>query len=139
MRALQRLVITAHWAAFLQGVVGIVVASAVLLIEDEREKLHGDDIPLFILSFLVLFLVLRLSFGFLPGSLFYGLGTVHCQNRRTKTMKRPHAILIGLSLMAAATLFKETAVKPAYAYNNPATQADVELAIKRCLKGADIN
>ena len=51
MRALQRLVITAHWAAFLQGVVGIVVASAVLLSEDEREKLHGEDIPLFILMF----------------------------------------------------------------------------------------
>ena len=31
-------------------------------------------------------------------------------------MKTPHAILIGLSLIAAAIFFKDTAVKPAYAY-----------------------
>ena len=30
-------------------------------------------------------------------------------------MKTPHAILIGLSLIAAAIYFKDTAVKPAYA------------------------
>ena len=30
-------------------------------------------------------------------------------------MKTPHAILIGLSLIAAAIFFKDTAVKPAYA------------------------
>ena len=54
-------------------------------------------------------------------------------------MKTPHAILIGLSLIAAAVFFKDTGVKPAHAYNNPATPGDVEMAIKRCLKGAEIN
>ena len=34
-------------------------------------------------------------------------------------MKTPHAILIGLSLIAAAIFFKDTAVKPAHAFNGP--------------------
>ena len=54
-------------------------------------------------------------------------------------MKTPHAILIGLSLIAAAILFKDTAVKPAHAYNNPATQADVKVAIRHCLHTADVS
>ena len=53
-------------------------------------------------------------------------------------MKTPHTILIGLSLIAAAIFFKDTAVKPAHAYNNPATKVDVEKAIGKCLNGASI-
>ena len=34
-------------------------------------------------------------------------------------MKTPHAILVGLSLIAAAIFFKDTAVKPAYALGGP--------------------
>ena len=34
-------------------------------------------------------------------------------------MNTPHAILIGLSLIAAAIFFKETAVKPAHAFGGP--------------------
>ena len=34
-------------------------------------------------------------------------------------MKTPYAILIGLSLIAAAIFFKDTAVKPAHAFNGP--------------------
>ena len=34
-------------------------------------------------------------------------------------MKIPHAILIGLSLIAAAIFFKDTAVKPAHAFGGP--------------------
>ena len=34
-------------------------------------------------------------------------------------MKTPHAILIGLSLIAAAIFFKDTAVKPAHAFGGP--------------------
>ena len=34
-------------------------------------------------------------------------------------MKTPHAILIGLSLIAAAILFKDTAVKSAHAFGGP--------------------
>ena len=34
-------------------------------------------------------------------------------------MKTPHAILIGLSLIAAAIFFKDTAIKPAYAIGGP--------------------
>ena len=52
-------------------------------------------------------------------------------------MKTPHAILIGLSLIAAAIFFKDTALKPAHAYNAPATKADVE-EIVYCLFGASI-
>ena len=62
---------------------------------------------------------LRSSVGFSPENLFYGLGTVHCQNRRTETMKTPHAILIGLSLIAAAIFFKNVAVTPANANGQP--------------------
>ena len=54
-------------------------------------------------------------------------------------MKTPYAILIGLSLIAAAIFFKDTAVNPAHAYNNPATQADVKKAIRHCLHGVDIS
>ena len=54
-------------------------------------------------------------------------------------MKTPHAILIGLSLIAAAIFFKDTAVKPAHAYNNPATQADVKKAIRDCIHRADVS
>ena len=48
-------------------------------------------------------------------------------------MKTPHAILIGLSLIAAVIFFNDTAVKPAYAYGNPATKSDVKSAIRDCL------
>ena len=34
-------------------------------------------------------------------------------------MKTPHAILIGLSLIAAAIFFKDTVVKPAHAIGGP--------------------
>ena len=51
-------------------------------------------------------------------------------------MKTPHAILIGLSLFAAAIFFKDTAVKPAHAYGSPATKAEVIKAIASCLNGA---
>lgn len=34
-------------------------------------------------------------------------------------MKTPHAILIGLSLIAAAIFFKDTVVKPAHALGGP--------------------
>ena len=34
-------------------------------------------------------------------------------------MKTPHAILIGLSLIAAAIFFKDTVVKPAHAFGGP--------------------
>ena len=34
-------------------------------------------------------------------------------------MKTSHAILIGLSLIAAAIFFKDTAVKPAHAFGGP--------------------
>ena len=34
-------------------------------------------------------------------------------------MKTPHAILIGLSLIAAAIYFKDTAIKPANAFGGP--------------------
>jgi len=36
-------------------------------------------------------------------------------------MKTPHAILIGLSLIAAAIFFKDTAVKPASAFYGATT------------------
>ena len=49
------------------------------------------------------------------------------------------AILIGLSLIAAAIYFKDTAVKPAYAYGNPATKSDVKNAINDCLHRARIS
>ena len=39
-------------------------------------------------------------------------------------MKTPHAILIGLSLIAAAIYFKDTAVKPAHAFGP--TVADIK-------------
>ena len=60
----------------------------------------------------------------------------HGENPKEATMKTPHAILIGLSLIAAAIFFKDTALKPAHAYNPPATKADVKEAIKECLHGA---
>ena len=41
-------------------------------------------------------------------------------------MKTPHAILIGLSLIAAAIYFKDTAVKPAYASGGPSGVAGFE-------------
>ena len=44
-------------------------------------------------------------------------------------MKTPHAILIGLSLIAATIHLKDTAVKLAHAYINPAMQSDVKSAI----------
>ena len=53
-------------------------------------------------------------------------------------MKTPHAILIGLSLIAAAIFFNDSAVKPAYAYGNPATKADVKAAIRECFYGASV-
>ena len=54
-------------------------------------------------------------------------------------MKTPHEILIGLSLIAAAIFFKDTAVKPAYACCNPATKSDVKRAINVCLHLAEIS
>ena len=39
----------------------------------------------------------------------------HGENPKEAAMKPPHAILIGLSLIAAAIFFKDTAVKPASA------------------------
>ena len=62
----------------------------------------------------------------------------HGENHQEATMKTPHAILIGLSLIAAAIFFKDTAVKPTHACNNPATQADVKKAIRDCLHLADV-
>ena len=53
-------------------------------------------------------------------------------------MKTPHAILIGLSLIAAAIVFKVTAVKPAHAWGAPTTKSDVKEAIASCLDGASI-
>ena len=53
-------------------------------------------------------------------------------------MKTPHAILIGLSLITAAIFFKDTALKPAHAYNAPGTKADVEEIVYDCLFGASI-
>ena len=53
-------------------------------------------------------------------------------------MKTPHAILIGLSLIAAAIFFKDTAVKPAHAYSSPATKSDVKNVINDCLHRARI-
>ena len=53
-------------------------------------------------------------------------------------MKTPHAILIGLSLIAAAIFFKDTAVNPAHAYNAPATKADVIDAINECINMAGL-
>jgi hypothetical protein len=53
-------------------------------------------------------------------------------------MRTPHAILIGLSLIAPAIYFKDTAVKPAHAYGNPATKSDVKSAIVDCLHGAGL-
>ena len=54
-------------------------------------------------------------------------------------MKTPHAILIGLSLIAAAIFYKDTAVKPAHAYGDLMRQDDVEAAIRSCLDGARIS
>ena len=62
----------------------------------------------------------------------------HGENPKEATIKTPHAILIGLSLIAAAIFFKDTAVKPAYAYNNPATHEDVKKAARDCLHLADV-
>ena len=62
----------------------------------------------------------------------------HGENPKEATMKTPHAILIGLSLIAAAIFFKDTALKPAHAYNAPATKADVEEIVYGCLFGASI-
>ena len=62
----------------------------------------------------------------------------HGENPKEATMKTPNAILIGLSLIAAAIFFKDTAVKPAHAYNNPATKSDVKSAISECLHGAKV-
>ena len=53
-------------------------------------------------------------------------------------MKTPHAILIGLSLIAAAIFFTDTAVNPAHAYNTFAAKADVEEVVYNCLFGAPI-
>ena len=53
-------------------------------------------------------------------------------------MKTPHAVLIGLSLIAAGVHFKDTAVKPAYAYGSPASKEEVKEAIASCLDGATI-
>ena len=53
-------------------------------------------------------------------------------------METPQAILIGLSLIAAAIFFKDTGVNPAYAYGNPATKSDVTEAINECLNGAGL-
>ena len=52
-------------------------------------------------------------------------------------MKTPHAILIGLSLIAAAIYFKDTAVKPAYAFGDrQATYNDVKSIVYSCVNGA---
>ena len=47
-------------------------------------------------------------------------------------MKTPHAILIGLSLIAAAIYFKDTAVKPAYASGGPSGVAGFDCMGKTC-------
>ena len=54
-------------------------------------------------------------------------------------MKTPNAILIGLSLIAAAIDFKDRAVKSAHAFGNPTTKDDVLEVIKDCLYGAKIS
>ena len=43
----------------------------------------------------------------------------HGENPKEATMKTPHAILIGLSLIAAAIFFNDSAVKPAHAFGGP--------------------
>ena len=48
-------------------------------------------------------------------------------------MKTPHAILIGLSLIAAAIFFKDTAVKPAHAFGGPDYIACVSKPLSYCL------
>ena len=48
-------------------------------------------------------------------------------------MKTPHAISIGLSLIAAAIFCKDNTVKSAYAYNNLATKSDVIEALNKCI------
>ena len=53
-------------------------------------------------------------------------------------MKTPHAILIGLSLIAAAIYFKDTAVEPAHAYGITASKEDVKNVIEGCLDKAQI-
>ena len=47
-------------------------------------------------------------------------------------MKTPHAILIGLSLIAAAIFFKDTAVKPAHAIGGPSGVAGFDCMGKTC-------
>ena len=54
-------------------------------------------------------------------------------------MKTQYAILIGLSLIAAAIYFNDTAVKPAYASSKPATKSDEDYAIADCLIEATID
>ena len=55
-------------------------------------------------------------------------------------MKTPHAILIGLSLIAAAIYFKDMAVKLAYAFGDkPATYNDVKRTVYNCVNGASFH
>ncbi len=44
-------------------------------------------------------------------------------------MKTPYAILIGLTLIAAAIFFREPLTKPAHAWDDCATVSDVETAV----------
>ena len=61
------------------------------------------------------------------------------ENQKEVEMKTPHAILIGLSLIAAAIFSQDTGVRPAHAYGIPASKEDVEKAIGKCLNGATID
>ena len=45
-------------------------------------------------------------------------------------MKTPNAVLIGLTLIAAAIYFKDTAGKPTDANDNPATKSDVKSVMR---------
>ena len=55
-------------------------------------------------------------------------------------MKTPHAILIGLSLIAAAIFFKDSPLKPARAYGDrAATYFEVKSIVFSCLNGASIS
>ena len=53
-------------------------------------------------------------------------------------MKTPNAVLIGLTLIAAAIYFKDTAVKPTYANDNPATKSVVKSDMRDWLNGTRI-
>ena len=77
MKALQRLVVTGHWAAFIWLVLMIVVLFWGLVIENK--PLGKDGLEIIIATFLPI-----LAFTFVPwvftGKFIFGFGSVHCQN-----------------------------------------------------------